>query len=210
MFGVPEIADIAIYGIIGQVLQPIAFDELRTKQQLGYVVSGGVGMVSNVLFASVNVQGDVKLPDEIEPQIEMVLTKMVTEKLQKMTDDEFETYKASYLKELLEPPLGFTDEIEHYWPMVARGGRCPDKHLEIVQYVQESFQDKEVLLKAWKNKVLPEDGSRTKITVKYFSDKMNVPPRLPAEKLNAELLKLDVPKRALELVQTEYKSAVVL
>merc|ERR1719171_635020 len=107
-FGVPTIADSVKFGILSQVLRPAAYDELRTNQQLGYVVQGGVGMSSNVLHFIVMVQGDAKLPDEIEPQIEMVLNNIMHKKLTEMTNEEFEAYKASYAKELLEPPLGFS------------------------------------------------------------------------------------------------------
>merc|ERR1719453_2086250 len=60
-YGIPEIADSVKFGILSQVLGPAAYDELRTNQQLGYVVQGGVGMDSNVLKVTVMVQGNAKL-----------------------------------------------------------------------------------------------------------------------------------------------------
>merc|ERR1719316_260305 len=88
-YGIPDIEDSVKFGILSQVLRPAAYDELRTNQQLGYVVQGGIGMNSNVLQASVMVQGDAKLPDEIEPQMEMVLNKIMAKKLRDMTTKEF-------------------------------------------------------------------------------------------------------------------------
>merc|ERR1719218_282538 len=84
--GIPDIADSVKFGILSQVLRPAAYDELRTNQQLGYVVQGGIGMTSNVLKASVMVQGTAKMPDEIEPQIEMVLTTIMEKKLTDITN----------------------------------------------------------------------------------------------------------------------------
>merc|ERR1719395_389463 len=109
-------------------------------------------MHSNVLQISVMVQGTQKLPDEIEPQIEMVLDKIMTQKLTDMTMEDFESFKASYAKQILEPPLGFSDEVGHYWPLVARGGECPNKGLQLLTYLNK-LNSPEQLLTAW-NKVL--------------------------------------------------------
>ena len=35
MLGVPDVADRVLYGILGEILQSLAFGELRTKRQLG-------------------------------------------------------------------------------------------------------------------------------------------------------------------------------
>merc|ERR1719453_1510289 len=101
-YGIPEIADSVKFGIISQVMGPAAYDELRTNQQLGYVVSGGIGMVGNVLQASIVVQGAAKLPDEIEPQIDNVFMNIVLGKLENMTNAEFETHKEAFMKDLVE------------------------------------------------------------------------------------------------------------
>merc|ERR1719379_125830 len=106
-------------------------------------------MSSNVLHASVMVQGDAKLPDDIEPQMEMVLNNIMEKKLNEMTDKEFEAYKASYAKQLLEPPLGFSEEIGHFWPVIARGNTCPDKSLQYLRYLREELKSKEQLIDAW-------------------------------------------------------------
>merc|ERR1719161_2173064 len=113
--GVPDVIDSVLFSIIGQVLGPVAYDELRTRQQLGYVVNGGVGKMSNVLALSVVVQGKEMLPDETEAAIDMVLTKLMPERLTSMTDEQFESYKEATSKAFLKPPLGFSDEINQYW-----------------------------------------------------------------------------------------------
>merc|ERR1719265_367369 len=66
LYGVPDIAESVTYGILSQLLQPAAYDELRTNQQLGYVVQADISASSNVLTVSVVVQGATKLPDEVE------------------------------------------------------------------------------------------------------------------------------------------------
>jgi len=211
--GIPDIADSVTFGILSQVLKPAAYDELRTNQQLGYVVQGGISMNSNVMQASVMVQGTQKLPDEIEPQIQMVLTTIMRKKLKEMTDEEFNAFKASYAKQILEPPLGFSDEIDHFWPVVARGGSCPDKALMLLKYLREDMKSKDQLLAAWDRVVGNHHGqpARPKVVVKYFSDTLGDIPEAPTfDKFAADLTALSVPKDAVELAKREFADRTIL
>merc|ERR1719387_841953 len=60
-----------------------------------------------------------------------------------MTDEEFETLKVTFENDLLQPPKGFSDEIDYYWPIVARGNSCPDKGLKEIpeRPTQKEFQN---------------------------------------------------------------------
>jgi len=211
--GIPDIADSVTFGMLSQVLKPAAYDELRTNQQLGYVVQGGISMNSNVMQVSVMVQGTQKLPDEIEPQIEMVLTNIMKKKLNDMTDEEFNSYKASYAKQILEPPLGFSDEISHFWPVVARGGTCPDKALLLLKYLREHMKSKDQLREAWEKVVTNRHGqeARPKVVVKYFSDTLGAIPEAPTiDQFEADLKALSVPKDAVDLAKVEFASRTIL
>merc|ERR1719379_2506141 len=108
------------------------------------------------------VQGTEKKPDEIEPQIEMVMNNIMVKKLKDMTDADFEAYKASFAKQLLEPPLGFSEEIGHFWPVVARGNVCPDKALQLLKYLREELTSKDQLMEAWQ-KIVNSEEPRSKI-----------------------------------------------
>jgi secreted Zn-dependent insulinase-like peptidase len=60
-----------------QVLSPVigeqAFNELRTKQQLGYIASGNFRISSNIGTLVVLVQSTVVAPDEVQKRIETFL-----------------------------------------------------------------------------------------------------------------------------------------
>jgi len=197
-----------VFGLIGQILGPVAYDELRTNQQLGYVVSGGISMTSNVLQASIVVQGEAKLPDDIESQIDMVFTKLMLKKLETLSDDEFETYKKSYLKAILEPPLGFSDELAHYWPTIARGNVCGNRRLEEMDFLRNGLKDKAVLLASW-DKLLYQPN-RPRVVVKYFSS--STFPTIPARPSFAQtatvLAGLEVPTKFINLRKTESENTV--
>jgi insulysin len=214
LYDVPEIGETALFGIVGNVLGPLVYEELRTTRQLGYVVQGDVSLVGNVIRASVLVQGDVMKPDDVEPLIDWILAKRVPEKLANMTDNEFQTYKDSYIKSVLEPPLGLSSEVSHYWPLAARGGICPDRALEELTYVREQLTDKKQLLEAWNRLVLPgaDKGTRSRVVVKYFSKNAfdTVPERPSEEQVRKALEDLKLPSEAIELSVLEYKNAKIL
>jgi len=214
LYGVPEIGETSLLSIVGQVLGPLVFEELRTKRQLGYVVQGDVSLTSNVIRASVVVQGDVMKPDEVEPLIEWILAKLVPEKLANLTGAEFETYKESYIKGMLEPPLGLSSEVAHYWPLVERGGVCPDRALEELTFVKEKLTDKQQLLDVWNRLVLPGAGNitRSRAVVKYFSKSAfkEVPERPNEEQVRQALEDLKLSPAAIDLAMLENHNALVL
>lgn len=82
--------------------------------QLGYVVSAGVGLISNIQYVSCVVQGDVKDADLTEAAIETVFAKLMTDRLSNMTDEDFKRHKESFQQSLMEPPLTYADEVSHF------------------------------------------------------------------------------------------------
>merc|ERR1719487_2257292 len=104
LVGVSTVENRVINYLLGQILSTIAFTELRTQQQLGYVVEAGAGGVSNVQYMSTAVQGNKLGADEVEAAMEQVHYVAMPEHLRNMTDQEFQNYKSSFEEALLEPP----------------------------------------------------------------------------------------------------------
>merc|ERR1719265_2972558 len=125
-----------------------------------------------------------------------------------MTDKEFEAFKASYAKQILEPPLGFSEEIGHFWPVVARGNTCPDKALLLLKYLREDLTSKDQLIEAW-HKITKSESPRSKVVVKYFSDTLGAPPTQPTiDEYVKDLRALNVPESAITLAQKEAETAI--
>ena len=55
-----------LLGLLGSLFRPMAYNYLRTESQLGYVVTAGVVLLSNVQLMSCVVQGDKVDADAIE------------------------------------------------------------------------------------------------------------------------------------------------
>merc|ERR1719198_2854722 len=160
------------------------------------------------------VQGTAKLPDEIEPQIENVMANIVPKKLAEMTSAEFDAFKQSYEKQLLEPPLGLDDEVAYFWPVAARGNVCPDKALQLLRYLREDLTSKDQLIEAWRRliTVKPQDKiQRSRVVVKYFSDTLGPVPKAPTtDEYVKDLMALNVPQSAINLAMQEGVSATIL
>lgn len=211
-YGVPTVPERVNFGLLGILLGPASYDELRTNQQLGYVVSGGVSMVSNVVSLSVVVQGTVKTPDDTEPQIQMVLTDIMRKRLAHMDEATFMMMKMSYAKSMMEPPLGIGDEVGHWSELMQMGGQCGDRQLSALEYLATGLT-KQSLIDAYEKLITPdtEDGMRNKVVVKLFGSNFKaVPARKSLAATRKELKGLNVPDADIELLAREYQNTVVL
>lgn len=179
MAGVSTIEHRVIYGLLGQILAPVAYNELRTNRQLGYVVHAGSAQLSNVQYFSCVVQGHVLDADSMEGAVEAVLTNYMPKKLEELTDEDFDSYKSSFRQDLQTPPIAFTDEVSNFWGPISKGGRCFDLRDAMLSFLNTSSVTKSALIKAWNELAMPTDGVRRKLTIKYFADE--VPARKDAD-----------------------------
>ncbi|CEM24438.1 unnamed protein product [Vitrella brassicaformis CCMP3155] len=75
-WGIPDFGQRAVLGIIDTLIATPVFESLRTEQQLGYIVSGGVGGGFPILELRIIVQGSSKDPDEMDERIEELLAQV--------------------------------------------------------------------------------------------------------------------------------------
>lgn len=206
--GVGTVRSRVVLGLLGQILNAVAYNELRTARQLGYVVNAGSSHVSNVQYMSCIVQGNALRADDIEGSIEFVFTHLMPKRLAELTDKEFAAYKHSFRQDLVQPPLKFQDEVNHFWGPVAQGGQCFNLRGNMLKYVDESLPSKDALIKEWATLANPSDGMRSKIVVKYFAGR--VPPKPTEADAAAIWTKQGVPDSALALLRREYQKTDVL
>jgi secreted Zn-dependent insulinase-like peptidase len=205
--GVSTVKNRVVFGILGKILSALAYNELRTARQLGYVVNAGASQVSNVQYMSCVVQGNALNADAQEAAIEHVLTHLMPKRLSHMIDKEFDTYKATLRQELLQPPQKFQDEVSYFWGPIVQGGQCFNLRSSMVKYLDESLKSKDVLLQEWTRLANPINGTRSKIAVKYFANA--VPPRPTLENATATWRKQGVDDSTFTLLEREYQNANV-
>jgi len=197
-----------VFYLLGQILGNLAYSELRTKRQLGYVVQAGTSQVSNVHTITCLVQGTVLGADDAEAAIEGVLTQLMPEKLSNTTEEDFSSYVSSLTQDLLQPPISPSDEVAQFLGPINQGGECFELHDEILAYLNTSSVTKQLLMETWRKHVLLEEGTRRKIAVKYFAGE--VPPRPAEESARATWLKQGASEGSLAMLSREHLSTEVL
>ena len=90
----------AMLGLFGQMTSEPAFDQLRTKEQLGYIVFSGSRPSATTIGYMVLVQSE-RTPDYLESRVNAFLLKFGLE-MEKMSTEEFEGHRRSIINKRLE------------------------------------------------------------------------------------------------------------
>jgi len=85
--------------LLSQMLDKAVYSELRTKQQLGYIVQCGVTEAQGVRALLFIIQSSVKPPPELEARLEAFL-RLFRGTLSLLSDDELGTYRDALAAEL--------------------------------------------------------------------------------------------------------------
>lgn len=102
--------------LLDQMTQEPAFDQLRTKEQLGYVVFSGARPTPTTIGYRFIIQSE-KTANYLESRIDSFLTGF-KETLEKMTDAEFEGHKRSLITKRLEKLKNLDQESSRLWSYI--------------------------------------------------------------------------------------------
>eukprot|EP00958_Prasinococcus_capsulatus_P015793 scaffold1697_cov363-Prasinococcus_capsulatus_cf.AAC.1 len=114
--------------LIDRAMYEPLFDQLRTKQQLGYVVNCGLRLTSNVLGFAIVVQSATYSPKVLLERICAFLT-YFGEQLHAMPADVFEGHRESLIGDKLQKETALSEESSHKWDQIYKGEYKFD-HLE--------------------------------------------------------------------------------
>lgn len=120
-----------VSALITQILTEPAFSVLRTREQLGYIVSCALWLLpgGSENGLRIVVQSEKK-PGYLEERVEAFLEEMKAE-LEEMTDEGFESHKTGLGKKWLEAEKNLNEEASKLFTQIATGhldflrGRCP-------------------------------------------------------------------------------------
>jgi insulysin len=99
--------------LIDQIVHEPAFDQLRTKEQLGYIVYSSLRATATTLGFRFIIQSE-KAPDYLEARIEGFLDTYAAT-LTAMDDTEFENHKRSLIVKRLEKLKNLDQETSRHW-----------------------------------------------------------------------------------------------
>jgi len=118
----------AIIGI--RILSQDFFDELRTKKQLGYLVNMSMSSYRNKYYITQKIQSD-KSVEEIIKNINEFNTKIK----KYLKESEFDNFKNSIKKELLEPDYSLSDKVNKYSPEITSHEYIFNRHILLYDQV---------------------------------------------------------------------------
>jgi len=166
-YGVPDVSERVRLLLIGKMIENPVYDTLRTKKQLGYVVTGFMAQQVSVLELRVIVQGEKELPDLVDNDIEGVIKAFGTQ-LQHMPHSEFLRWKASLRSALNHPDQNMGQEADKYWAQIAADGHCFNRKEMALQYL-ETLESPAHVLETFERL----RGQHRKVSVKLFGGKAN-------------------------------------
>ncbi|KAF4965839.1 hypothetical protein FSARC_6403 [Fusarium sarcochroum] len=102
--------------LLDQMLREPAFDQLRTKEQLGYIVFSGPRAFSTTYGFRFLIQSEMT-PDFLDARVEAFLQRYA-DTLDKMSDKEFEGHKRSLIVRRLEKLRNLDQESTRHWNQI--------------------------------------------------------------------------------------------
>ncbi|KAK5085689.1 metalloprotease [Lithohypha guttulata] len=103
--------------LLAQMTDEPSFDQLRTKEQLGYVVWSGLRPSATMIGYRVLIQSE-REPEYLESRIEAFLVKFKKD-LADMTQEDFDKHKKSLIARKLEKVKNLTTETNRLWNYIA-------------------------------------------------------------------------------------------
>jgi len=106
--------------LLAQILSAAFFQELRTEQQLGYVVSLTASVQEAFVYVNCIVQTEFPL-DLVQGRIDAFLIKKLDwiESPEGLSEDEFSTHCQGMLSKLKHQPTNLSEDFEQNWSEVA-------------------------------------------------------------------------------------------
>jgi len=170
---------IAILELIGQMSYNSAYNQLRTKEQLGYIVSSFTRKTAgSALGFSVVVQSSTTLPAEIEKRIEAWL-KTFREELELMPAEDLAKEAMALVAQLLERNMRLSDEVATTWGSIVSTSVIGslynkpsfDRHLKLAETLSVEGMDMSSQTASFKTKKTPEELKKKVLELwdKYYS-----------------------------------------
>ncbi|PGH21335.1 hypothetical protein AJ80_03386 [Polytolypa hystricis UAMH7299] len=147
--------------LFGQMTHEPAFDQLRTQEQLGYVVWSGPRYGSTTMGYRVIIQSE-RSPTYLESRIDAFLARFA-ETLENMTEEEFEGHKRSVVNRSLEKMKNLGSETSRYWSHIGTEFYDFLQHEMDAETVQSVAKDD--MVEFYRHHINPQSPNRAKLSV---------------------------------------------
>ena len=113
-FDTTEDRERAKYALLGRLLSTPFFNELRTEQQLGYIVNASARPIERHPGIVFTVQSPVVGPEGIEQRVDAFLAKQV-KRLNELTEAELEDYRQGFIVDLTKRDTNPDERASRFW-----------------------------------------------------------------------------------------------
>jgi len=124
-----------VLGFLGQMIQQEYFDDLRTEQQLGYVVQAGYNEVDLMPGLVFMVQSPSADANKIEAATDRFLPAF-RESLAEKTEADFDKLKQAILDQLSLPPANFGEKVGRFWADLRLGELAFDSRQQAIEAIK--------------------------------------------------------------------------
>jgi len=171
--GTSDHRDDVLLELLAEVMNKPCFHQLRTVEQLGYMVFSGVDRVDNSQGLRILVQSTVATPIELDERIEQFLVSFEESTLAKMTQEELAVYAKSLITLKLEKVKRLTQQTNRWWAEITDRRYQYDRHEREAALLAE-IQVSE--LQAFFNTYIARQGSlRRKMSSQMFGNAHPIP-----------------------------------
>lgn len=153
--GLRNIRNDMLLGLLEKVLSAKYFDELRTKQQIGYIVFSRIYLENNVSALSLLLQSSDRSPKYMLEKSDAFIQSFFEVVRDDMDNDEIQEYVQAMIDERKQPDKRLSTETTRYWREInARQYRFDrrDAQIEVLGKITKSdlieFYEKYILLQS--------------------------------------------------------------
>jgi protease-3 len=134
--GYTEIDGMAHSALLGQIVQPWFYDQLRTEEQLGYAVFAFPMSVGRQWGVGFLLQSNSKQPDYLYQRY-LAFYPQAEKRLREMKPADFEQYKQGLINQLLQRPQTLEEETSRYSNDFNRNNFAFDSREKMIAHVKQ-------------------------------------------------------------------------
>ena len=147
--------------LLAQMTDEPGFDQLRTKEQLGYIVFTGATMAATTMGYRVIIQSE-KPTEYLEERINAFLV-FFDKSLKDMSESDFESHKKSLINKRLEKIKNLNQESSRFWNHVS------SEYFDFLQVERDAAQlkplSKSDMIEFYEHFIHPTSPNRAKLSV---------------------------------------------
>ena len=148
--------------LVNQLIGEKLFDQLRTKEQLGYVASASLETLYDIQGFRINVESAFHSPAYVEERINAFLAGFAAQ-VAEMEDDEYIKTRRSLVDSVLTLDVSLSAEADRHWTHIANQKYQYYRGQIIASTINKTTQEEVV---EWlKGNLMPQDPSARKVTI---------------------------------------------